>query len=1284
MTLDFGSVRLGVTVTQEVTISNAGELDLRVTATNLIGADASSNADDFSLIQAEDPPYTIEPNNSRLITVSYTPTDATPDLGYLQILSNDENTPEVKVELRSERKGRPEVRVDPAVLHFGDVPVGTASAPLAFTIANQGTGDAVLTVEEVFFRIALNPDFDLEVVDAGAAAVALPAYLNIGEALTVKVTYHPQEAGDDSDEILVITDDTLTPSFEVSLTGRGVVGDVSVDPSPADVGRVRVNTLGELVLTVSNSGGAPLELTGIALAGTSLEWSLDSIDVDLPNLDTAPHLLDPAASAELTLGFRPTDASVETGELVIDHTGPGAQLKTTLSAEGYIPPKVWLDPDPPALDFGDVQLDVATSLFEDKTLSLTIRNDGGEALQITAVERATGTSDEFTWDPATIPLLDPGQTTSLQVTFTPANSGEESGLLLVDTNDPDLELDTVTGRFAIDVTGRGLDSTIFVFPSGSHDFGNVFIGDLRTFTVTIRNASNDPLGIEDIRLAAAGSPDFTLQNVPALTVLIPDSVAEETFDVQFQPSAAGPVNGAVEIVSTDLGSPLVTIPLAGTGSDCPTGWGDCNHDPGDGCERSLTTLTDCGDCDVPCNLPNATETCENGTCELIVCEGDYADCDPGLPGCETNLTATEQHVCTGICVSNNDPDHCGDYCSSCETELGVVGNGYYTCPAGTCDIACDDGYHLCTDVCMADDETRSCGTRCTPCTEPPANGHATCVEIAEDTWQCDIECDDNFIRDGDTCVPSNTILCCGAACVNCTLGLGEHRHALCEEVAPGDWQCDSECDDDYWDIDGDGGDCEYHCVFLSSDDEPEGTYTDANCDGIDGTVSRAVFVAEDGDDGGAGTMDDPFLTIQHGIAQAALWPGIDHVYVSHGRYDEQVSLQNGISVWGKFARADDWQRADPYHTTIHWSTVASGRIVGVQASSITGATTFGAMIVETGPAAGTDYGVSNYGFHCSLCTDLTIVDCTITAGDAGPGRSGTSGTAGGNGGDGGHGGTPIGDTGGSAGTPGTSSCGRPGGSGGKGGNAGHNNGASGWPGTTAGAGGGAGGGGGDWGDCPWDGDPENGGNAGPGAAGGPGADGAGALPFGTTSGGYWTGFDGADGENGTHGHGGGGGGGGGSEGNNCHNKDAGGGGGGGGGGGCGGTLGTGGTAGGGSFGLYLDGSTGIQLLNNTIQSGSGGNGGSGGSGGTGGSEGGGGGSGAGDGGAGNGGTGGAGGSGGRGGHGGGGAGGLSYGVFRIGTAISLPGSNSLFHGPAGNGGTSPSHNGAAGTAANSN
>lgn len=420
--------------------------------------------------------------------------------------------------------------------------------------------------------------------------------------------------------------------------------------------------------------------------------------------------------------------------------------------------------------------------------------------------------------------------------------------------------------------------------------------------------------------------------------------------------------------------------------------------------------------------------------------------------------------------------------------------------------------------------------------------------------------------------------------------------------------------------------CEYTCTTTSPTDEPDATFTDANCDGIDGDVANAIFVSTSGIDTNPGTMAMPVLTIMHAITLASA-AGAD-VYVDRGAYAESLVLSDGVGIYGGYDRTVSragsipgyWDRRADATTTINGGTTA------VEANAITMGAVLDRLTIHAANA--TTPGTPSIGVwaHASTGT-LRISATTIVAGNGAAGTAGMIGTDGANGGNAG-----------AAPAAGASSCGHAGGIGGPVGGAIS---APGSMGTGATGGGSGGPGGRPSAGC----NPGNAGGmgmAGPAAAvamEGAAGDGLGALSL--TA---WTPSDGGIGGDGHDGAGGGGGGGGSGGGLmtgpfTCQ-QFPGNVGGGGGGGGCHGTAGRGGTGGGASFGVLAVNAV-VVVVNDDITTGTGGAGGSGGHAGAGGT----GGTGAAGGGpiatSGGGGTGGAGSPASRGGHGGGGGGGPS-------------------------------------------
>jgi len=166
---------------------------------------------------------------------------------------------------------------------------------------------------------------------------------------------------------------------------------------------------------------------------------------------------------------------------------------------------------------------------------------------------------------------------------------------------------------------------------------------------------------------------------------------------------------------------------------CLSGYGDCDGNPANGCERVLgTDAAHCGRCDNACPTgPNAQVTCSSGTC-TFACTPGFSNCDGvNATGCEA-VTSTDNNNCGGCgvrCAPANATGACvasacslvacsagfgncdGSTSNGCETNLqtnlsncgtcgticpgaGTAGT-MVTCTAGVCGSACVTGYSDC-------------------------------------------------------------------------------------------------------------------------------------------------------------------------------------------------------------------------------------------------------------------------------------------------------------------------------------------------------------------------------------------------------------------------------------------------------------------------------------------------------------------------------------------------------------------------------------------------------------
>jgi len=109
-----------------------------------------------------------------------------------------------------------------------------------------------------------------------------------------------------------------------------------------------------------------------------------------------------------------------------------------------------------------------------------------------------------------------------------------------------------------------------------------------------------------------------------------------------------------------------TCVLAG----CVSGYDDCNTDPTDGCEVDLTSDSlNCGTCDTACTASNAVSACVAAPCK-IDCEAGWGDCNNDITdGCERDLTS--------------DAANCGQCNLACAAPAGTCDSSQCVCEPGT-------------------------------------------------------------------------------------------------------------------------------------------------------------------------------------------------------------------------------------------------------------------------------------------------------------------------------------------------------------------------------------------------------------------------------------------------------------------------------------------------------------------------------------------------------------------------------------------------------------------------
>jgi hypothetical protein len=405
-----------------------------------------------------------------------------------------------------------------------------------------------------------------------------------------------------------------------------------------------------------------------------------------------------------------------------------------------------------------------------------------------------------------------------------------------------------------------------------------------------------------------------------------------------------------------------------------------------------------GDC--TCTLAQAglQKPCQNGTC------AGTSTCDPAKGWSACTAPAPTAETCNAL----------DDDCNGATDDLPGVGSpcaiandagqclGKQACsPKGLTCVAQIPSVETCNgldDDCdgTTDDDVGAglpCGSTntfgtCTGVVVCSGAKGLSCNAKVPGAEVCDgLDDDCNGVTDDDWLDSTgiySTPAACGSCQGVCAKPLGANAIPTCMGST-----CSLACESGWVDMDANlGNGCE--CLFVSDFDEPDGV--DQNCDGIDGDISKAVFVAKTGADGNPGTRELPVASIQKALGIAELASKRD-VYVAGGVYTGSVDLIAGVSLYGGYGPGFAERDTVSHQTAIVGIAPTSGPSVAVRCTGISGVgqTTRvdGLTILSANAKAA---GESSYGLLSDGCDDrLQVTYLQIGAGDGAAGSAGLPG-----------------------------------------------------------------------------------------------------------------------------------------------------------------------------------------------------------------------------------------------------------------------------------------------------
>lgn len=370
---------------------------------------------------------------------------------------------------------------------------------------------------------------------------ASPANFTLAEegSQTVQITLNPRNVTGTFSGNVVAGFSAGSQTFPLSVSGVSYAGqsNINVTPTNLDFGLTEIGASKTRQVVLSNLGTATLSGT----IATAAPFSSPSTNFSIG----------PGLSVNVNVQFAPTSAGPAAGIFQINSNDPDAgNLPLALTGLGAAPALIV---SPSSLDFGTIP--VGESLSKTVKISNASCSSCPDALTLD-LSAFQCSKPEFTVAPPSDASLAPGESASIQVTFTPTSNSQKNATLTFHTTDPLYPTKTID--MTADAEATSIDPSTM-----NLSFGGTHLGTTATQVLSIHNKGSAPLTVSSI---ASSSSRVTA--TPSNFGLA--AGATQTVQVRYTPSAATALNlttevlnGTLTVNSNDSNLPQMVLDMAG-------------------------------------------------------------------------------------------------------------------------------------------------------------------------------------------------------------------------------------------------------------------------------------------------------------------------------------------------------------------------------------------------------------------------------------------------------------------------------------------------------------------------------------------------------------------------------------------------------------------------------------------------------------------------------------------------------------------------------------------------
>ena len=350
--------------------------------------------------------------------------------------------------------------LNPTAQDFGAVAVGSASAPVAFTLTNQAADGNAVSIA----MPTLSGDFHFSTNNQ--AGPACGGSLAFGATCSVPVVFTPTSAGA---RVGTLTLADPAQSVTAQLSGNAAATDVLLSPSALLFQNGSLSSATQQTVTITNQTSQPIQFGQLSVTSAAFTFATNCA------------ALAPAAQCQVAVTFHPGAAIVNDALQILVSVMGTVSARSVALAGAYTASTAGLLVSPSTSNYGSTAVGMAGAIRQ-----IVISNATLKTLSLTL-----NIPRDFSLIGNGCPQLAPVSACTLSIQFNPLLQGDISGTLIVQAVPSDGSA-TITSLAYVEAFGTGTGTLLVTNPgltANLLNFGQVTSGQSVLQTVLLQNTS---------------------------------------------------------------------------------------------------------------------------------------------------------------------------------------------------------------------------------------------------------------------------------------------------------------------------------------------------------------------------------------------------------------------------------------------------------------------------------------------------------------------------------------------------------------------------------------------------------------------------------------------------------------------------------------------------------------------------------------------------------------------------------------------------------------------------